>query len=100
MNDCPVGMEVIRRRVAGIWMTPARAMKTVLRKEGDTPLLRDATSSPLAGGLVNTRKSAPCSHNSIFINLPVPTSCGRKYIGTKAMMRGTAMSIRIVRGEE
>lgn len=90
MSDCPVGMAVIRRIVAGIWMTPARAMNTVLRKEGDTPL-RDATSSPLAGGLVSTRKRAPCSHNSIFINLPVPTSCGRKYIGTNAMTRGSAM---------
>lgn len=90
VSDCPVGIEAIRRSVAGTWMTVARATKTVWRKEGDTPL-RDATSSLLAERLVSTRKSAPCSHSSIFMNLSVPTSCGRKYIGTKAMTRGTAM---------
>lgn len=91
VSDCPVGIEAKRQSVAGTWMTAARATKTVWRKEGDTPL-RDATSSLLlAGRLVSTRKSAPCSHSSIFMNLSVPTSCGRKYIGTKAMTRGTAM---------
>lgn len=91
VRDCPVGIEVISRSVAGTWMTVARATKIVWRKEGDTPLRDDATSSLLAERLVSTRKSAPCNHSSIFMNLSVPTSCGRKYIGTKAMTRGTAM---------